>query len=89
MNVLIGDMSLVGPQPITESELVRYGEAKGLYDSVKPGLTGLWQVSGRSDLDYERRVSLDTWYVENWSVWHDIAILMKTVPVVLWRKGAY
>jgi Undecaprenyl-phosphate galactose phosphotransferase WbaP len=89
VNVIVGHMSLVGPRPITESELDNYGDARQLYTSVKPGLTGMWQVSGRSDLTYARRVALDTWYVENWSPWHDIAILSKTVPVVLGRGGAY
>lgn len=89
VNVIVGDMSLVGPRPITETELDKYGSARSLYTSVMPGVTGLWQVSGRSDLTYERRVALDTWYVENWSPWHDIAILSKTVPVVLGRGGAY
>lgn len=89
VNVLKGEMSLVGPRPVTESELDNYGDARQLYTAVKPGLTGMWQVSGRSDLTYARRVALDTWYVENWSPWHDIAILSKTVPVVLGRGGAY
>jgi Undecaprenyl-phosphate galactose phosphotransferase WbaP len=89
VNVLKGEMSLVGPRPVTESELDHYGDARQLYTAVKPGLTGMWQVSGRSDLTYARRVALDTWYVENWSPWHDIAILSKTVPVVLGRGGAY
>ncbi len=89
VNVLKGEMSLVGPRPVTESELDNYGDAWQLYTAVKPGLTGMWQVSGRSDLTYARRVALDTWYVENWSPWHDIAILSKTVPVVLGRCGAY
>jgi undecaprenyl-phosphate galactose phosphotransferase len=89
VNVILGEMSLVGPRPITESELDNYGDARTLYTAVAPGVTGLWQVSGRSDLSYERRVALDAWYVENWSPWHDIAILAKTVPAVLGRGGAY
>jgi Undecaprenyl-phosphate galactose phosphotransferase WbaP len=89
VNVLKGEMSLVGPRPVTAGELDNYGDARQLYTAVKPGLTGMWQVSGRSDLSYARRVALDTWYVENWSPWHDIAILSKTVPVVLGRGGAY
>ncbi|MBY3150860.1 exopolysaccharide biosynthesis polyprenyl glycosylphosphotransferase [Rhizobium laguerreae] len=89
VNVIKGEMSLVGPRPVTEAELDNYGEARQLYAAVKPGLTGMWQVSGRSDLSYARRVALDTWYIENWSPWHDIAILAKTVPVVLGRSGAY
>jgi lipopolysaccharide/colanic/teichoic acid biosynthesis glycosyltransferase len=56
---------------------------------VRPGMTGLWQVSGRNDVDYETRVYLDAWYVKNWSLWYDMAILFKTIKVVLWRNGAY
>jgi Undecaprenyl-phosphate galactose phosphotransferase WbaP len=89
LNVLKGDMSLVGPRPVTDEEMERYGASAGLYRSVRPGLTGLWQVSGRSDLTYDQRVTLDTWYVRNWSVWHDVAILAKTVPAILARRGAY
>lgn len=88
-NVIKGDMSLVGPRPVTEDELRHYGSSSELYTSVKPGVTGLWQVSGRSDVSYERRVALDAWYVENWSPWHDIAILAKTIPAVLATQGAY
>lgn len=88
-NVIAGHMSLVGPRPVTESELDRYGDDAEGYLSVRPGLTGLWQVSGRSDTTYAQRVGLDAWYVKNWSPWHDFAILMKTVPAVLSRRGAY
>lgn len=88
-NVLKGDMSLIGPRPVTKSELEYYGNTTALYTSVRPGLTGLWQVSGRSDLNYDQRVRLDTWYVRNWTPWHDIAILLKTIPAVLFRRGAY
>ena len=88
-NVLKGDMSLVGPRPVVPDELERYGDAKLYYLEVRPGLTGLWQISGRSDLDYERRVSLDTWYVRNWTLWYDILILFKTVLVVPAKAGAY
>lgn len=90
INVIKGDMSLVGPRPVTEGELLQhYGAVTSLYGSVRPGLTGLWQVSGRNDVSYEERVALDTWYVRNWSPWHDIAILLKTVPALLSRRGAY
>lgn len=89
INVLRGEMSLVGPRPVTQGELDYYGNTVSFYTSVRPGLTGLWQVSGRSDLSYEQRVRLDTWYVRNWTPWHDVAILLKTVPAVLFRKGAY
>lgn len=88
-NVLRGDMSLVGPRPIVEKEIERYGNRIEFYTSVKPGITGLWQVSGRSDTDYKTRVQLDTWYVKNWTLWYDIAILFKTINVVLSRSGAY
>jgi Undecaprenyl-phosphate galactose phosphotransferase WbaP len=88
-NILKGEMSLVGPRPIVEEEIPRYGESYGLYTQVSPGLTGLWQVSGRSDLSYEDRVWLDTHYVRNWSIWLDIVILVRTVWVVLVGVGAY
>ena len=81
-------MSLVGPRPVVNAELTRYGDQVGYYLMVRPGMTGLWQVSGRSDLDYESRVYLDTWYVKNWSLWHDLIILFKTVRVVFDRRGA-
>lgn len=71
------------------SRLERYGEFLGDYLAVKPGITGMWQVSGRSDTTYEERVQMDMWYVRNWSVWIDVMILWKTVAAVLLRKGAY
>lgn len=88
-NVLKGEMSLVGPRPIISEELVRYDNDVDYYLMAKPGMTGLWQVSGRNDVDYETRVYFDSWYVKNWSLWNDIAILFKTVKVVLHRDGAY
>ena len=88
-NVLKGEMSLVGPRPISEAEIVKYGVHFGLYSRVRPGLTGLWQVSGRSDCNYGERLKLDTYYVRNWSPWLDLYIAAKTVPVVLQRRGAY
>ncbi|MGQ0285791.1 undecaprenyl-phosphate galactose phosphotransferase WbaP [Pasteurellaceae bacterium 22721_9_1] len=88
-NVLKGEMSLVGPRPIVKDELERYEEDVDYYLMAKPGMTGLWQVSGRNDVDYETRVYFDAWYVKNWSLWNDIAILFKTVNVVLKRDGAY
>lgn len=88
-NVIRGEMSLVGPRPIVQAELARYGDDVDYFLMVRPGMTGLWQVSGRNDVDYDTRVYLDTWYVKNWSLWYDIAILFKTVRVVLARKGAY
>ncbi|ENF1919635.1 undecaprenyl-phosphate galactose phosphotransferase WbaP [Klebsiella michiganensis] len=88
-NVLKGEMSLVGPRPIITAELERYNDEVAYYLLSKPGMTGLWQVSGRSDVDYDTRVYLDAWYVKNWSMWNDIAILFKTITVVLKKDGAY
>jgi len=88
-NVLKGEMSLVGPRPVIHAELERYQEQIDYYLLSKPGMTGLWQVSGRSDVDYETRVYFDVWYVKNWSMWNDIAILFKTIGVVLKKDGAY
>jgi Undecaprenyl-phosphate galactose phosphotransferase WbaP len=88
-NVLKGEMSLVGPRPIIDEELFRYKEDADYYLMAKPGMSGLWQVSGRNDIDYDTRVYLDSWYVKNWSLWNDIAILFKTVGVVFNRDGAY
>ena len=88
-NVLKSEMSLVGPRPIVQEELQKYGLEKSYYLMVRPGMTGLWQVSGRNDVDYETRVYLDVWYVKNWSLWYDLALLFKTVKVVMSRSGAY
>lgn len=88
-NVLKGEMSLVGPRPIVEAEIQKYGSKFGLYTKVKSGLTGMWQISGRSDTTYEDRVQLDAFYVRNWSVWLDLYILFRTIEIVLLRKGAY
>ncbi len=89
INVIKGEMSLVGPRPIVTAELERYGDYVNLYLQVLPGVTGLWQISGRNDTTYTERVSLDAWYVQNWSLWYDIAILFKTVGVVLNKRGVY
>jgi lipopolysaccharide/colanic/teichoic acid biosynthesis glycosyltransferase len=88
-NILIGDMSLIGPRPIVEAEIERYGKCFELYKQARPGLTGLWQVSGRSDTSYKRRVELDEYYLLNRTIKLDIQILFKTVYVVIGRKGAY
>lgn len=88
-NVLKGEMSLVGPRPLLDRELDRYGEGILLYRQVRPGITGLWQTSGRSETTFAERASLDVWYVKNWSLWYDIVILLRTVKVVFWREGAY
>lgn len=87
-NVLKGEMRLVGPRPITLGELDRYGEARWHYLNAMPGMTGLWQVSGRSDTTYEERVELDRDYVEQRSLWSDVVILVKTIAVVLGKGGA-
>lgn len=88
-NVLRGDMSLVGPRPITAEELALYGRDASFYLETRPGMTGLWQVSGRNEVSYDERVRLDVWYVKNWTLWLDLAILARTVPVVWRRVGAY
>ena len=88
-NVLKGEMSLVGPRPIVDAELERYGNQVDFYLEAKPGVTGLWQVSGRNDVSYVTRVYLDAWYVKNWSLFNDIVILLKTVKVIFKKDGAY
>lgn len=82
-NIIRGDMSCVGPRPIVNDELKRYGDHVGEYLRTRPGLTGLWQVSGRSSVDYPSRVALDSQYVRNWSIWLDLAILVRTVFAVM------
>ena len=88
-NVFAGDMALVGPRPIVEKEVHYYGSSYEMFASVKPGITGLWQASGRSDTDYPRRVALDVHYVLNWSPWMDIWILFRTVYAVVFMRGAH
>jgi undecaprenyl-phosphate galactose phosphotransferase len=89
-NVLIGEMSLVGPRPIPEAQLTaQYGPAERLYKSVRPGLTGLWQISGRNNTSLEERVNYDEWYILNWTFWYDIAILIQTAWIVATGRGAY
>lgn len=90
INVLRGDMSLVGPRPILpdEESFFNKNQYKN-YCSVKPGITGLWQVSGRNDTTFEQRVFLDNWYVQNWSLYNDIVILFKTVGSIVKKAGAY
>jgi lipopolysaccharide/colanic/teichoic acid biosynthesis glycosyltransferase len=88
-NVIAGQMSLVGPRPIIEAEINRYGLGYDLYSRVRPGITGLWQVSGRNNTTYEERVAFDEYYVRNWSVWLDAYILVCTVRAVLTADGAY
>lgn len=88
-NVLIGEMSFVGPRPVTKPELAKYGTKADFILLAQPGLSGMWQISGRSDTGYEERITLDSYYIQNWSVWLDIWIIIKTVFVVLKGKGAY
>jgi Undecaprenyl-phosphate galactose phosphotransferase WbaP len=88
-NVLKGEMSLIGPRPIIQDEVIKYGKYYGIFSSVLPGLSGLWQVSGRSELDYDERVALDIFYIQSWSIWLDLHIFLKTIGVVLHGKGAY
>ncbi len=88
-NVMTGEMSLVGPRPIVAAEVEKYGDYFGYYCQVKPGLTGLWQVSGRSKLTYDERVALDREYVENWSLSGDTMILLRTFSSVINQDGAF
>lgn len=89
INVLRGDMSLVGPRPLLPRELEAYGDAIDAYGKARPGITGLWQVSGRSASTFEYRIAMDLWYVRNWSLWYDIVILFRTIGVVLRQEGAH
>jgi len=88
-NVIKGEMSLVGPRPIVHDEIAKYKEAYTWYAKTTPGVTGLWQVSGRSRTTYPERVAYDTFYVRNWSIWLDIYLLAKTVTVIFSGDGAY
>lgn len=89
LNVLKGEMSLVGPRPIVENELEKYGEGQYHLFEIKPGMTGMWQASGRSETSYEDRIRMDIFYIENWSLLLDIKILFKTIPAILRKQGAY
>jgi len=88
-NVLIGDMSLVGPRPLLTREVAHYGATIELYQQIRPGITGLWQITGRSHTSFDDRVTSDEWYIKNWSFWYDLIILIKTAGVLLMRRGAY
>ena len=88
LNVIRGDMSLVGPRPIVQDEVARYAAEIEAYAATRPGITGLWQVSGRSDVDYDQRVRLDSQYVRDWTFAGDLLILVKTVKVVVLRTGS-
>jgi undecaprenyl-phosphate galactose phosphotransferase len=89
INVIRGEMSLVGPRPILPREAEPYGEGLALYASARPGMTGLWQVSGRSKVSFQQRQALDGWYIRNWSLGYDIILLLKTIQVVMKARGAY
>lgn len=88
VNILKGDLSFVGPRPIVPEEIARYGTHGNMILRVKPGLTGLWQVSGRNDVSYEERIQMDLYYIHNWSLTLDLKIIFQTIPAVLYRKGA-
>jgi|GraSoiStandDraft_15_1057317.scaffolds.fasta_scaffold60491_2 exopolysaccharide production protein ExoY len=88
-NVLIGDMSVVGPRPVTEDELLRYGASVKVYTACRPGITGLWQVTGRSSTSYETRISCDAYYARKWSLALDSKIIIVTIPSVLFTKNAH
>ncbi|MDO9439141.1 undecaprenyl-phosphate galactose phosphotransferase WbaP [Hydrogenophaga sp.] len=88
INVLRGDMSLVGPRPLLARELGEYGKSIAAYGKARPGITGLWQISGRSTSTFQHRINMDLWYVRNWSLWYDLVIMLRTVRVVLRQEGA-
>jgi lipopolysaccharide/colanic/teichoic acid biosynthesis glycosyltransferase len=89
VNIFTGHMSLVGPRPIVHSEIARYSTSYDLYTRVTPGLTGLWQVSGRNNTTYTERVAFDEYYIRNWSIWMDVYILTRTFQAVFLADGAY
>lgn len=88
INVLKGDMNIIGPRPYMLEEEEKLGEQKEIILKVKPGITGLWQVNGRNNLEFKERIELEIWYIKNWSIWLDIVILLKTIKVVLQKTGA-
>lgn len=87
-NVIKGDMSLVGPRPYLKQEMEEMGDAVNTIILAKPGITGYWQVNGRSDVTFENRLIMDCWYIGNWSFWLDLVLLLKTIGIVLDKKGA-
>ena len=89
INILRGEMSLVGPRMISSEEINMYNQWDINLLTVRPGLTGLWQVSGRSDVTYDERVRLDMYYIRNWSIWLDLQLILQTIPAVLKGRGAY
>lgn len=88
-NIIRGEMSVVGPRPVVDEELNLYDSFAGFYLKTRPGLTGLWQISGRNDVSYESRIAFDTQYVENWSLIGDVMIIAKTIPAVCLARGSY
>lgn len=89
LNIVRGEMSVIGPRPVTASEMQRYGADLPYYTAVRPGVLGLWQVRGRNTLTYPQRVAFDVQYVKTWSVWQDVKIILMAIPVVLLGRGAY
>jgi exopolysaccharide production protein ExoY len=89
LNILRGEMSVVGPRPVVDEELNLYDSFAAFYLSTRPGLTGLWQISGRNDVSYDTRIAFDTQYVQNWSLIGDVAIIVKTIPAVCMARGSY
>lgn len=89
LNVLKGEMSLVGPRPYLPEEIPMMGKGGNIIFMAKPGITGYWQISGRNDVTFKERVSMESWYVYNWKLWMDIVLLWRTVAVVVHHKGAY
>lgn len=89
VNVLRGEMSLVGPRMISPEEILEYDQWDINLLTVRPGITGLWQISGRSDVSYEQRVRFDMHYIRNWTIWLDLQLLSQTIPAVLKKRGAY
>jgi lipopolysaccharide/colanic/teichoic acid biosynthesis glycosyltransferase len=88
-NVLWGEMSLVGPRPILIEEIAKYDDIYELYKRMRPGITGLWQVSGRGDISHEERIAMVAYYVRTWSIWLDLVILARTVRSVIFSRGAF
>ena len=89
LNIMRGEMSVIGPRPVTAAEMQRYGGDLPFYTAVRPGVLGLWQVKGRNSLTYTQRIAYDVQYVKTWSIWQDIKIVLMAIPVVLLGKGAY
>jgi lipopolysaccharide/colanic/teichoic acid biosynthesis glycosyltransferase len=89
LNIVRGEMSVIGPRPVTSAEIHRYGVDYPYYIAVRPGVLGLWQVSGRNRLTYPERIALDVKYVKTWTIWTDLLILVRAIPVVLFGRGAY